>query len=252
MDLRYPKKIRPDKPTGRRPRRAAVLACATILATVGMVAAGKAPSAWACTTTTHCYAVSLSNGGDNYGELATININCLYIKSDSDNFVTNELWDQSGNGKYWEEDGAMSGSLGANSQGKYWNRELFYADSRPNGGSFHWHPTAATGDEGWAVEIEYVGNNTWDLESGGAWWTSIDQPMFSDGASTVAGSEYTANPGQDSMRNVGSVSGIEWENSAGNWIPEGSSMSSGGEVGTDWIDPVYYPDSSAVSWSGPC
>jgi hypothetical protein len=253
MDLRYPKKIRPDKPTGRRPRRAAVLACATILATVGMVAAGKAPSAWACTSVSHCYAMGQSNGGDNYGESATININCLYINNDSDNFVTNELWDQSGDAKYWEETGAMSGSLGSNSQGKYWSRELFWADERPNGGSFHWHPVAATGDESWAVEIAYVGNNTWDVYSGGAWYTSTAQPMFSDGASTNAGSEYTVNSGQAGLRDVGSVSAVEWENSAGNWIPVGGSMSSDGELGTDaWINPVYYPDSSTVTWSGPC
>lgn len=217
-----------------------------------MVAAGKAPSAWACTTTSHCYALGQANGPDNYGQWADINISCLYINNDSDNFVTNELWDQSGNDEYWEEDGAISGSLGANSGGNYYNRELFWADSRPNGGSFHFHPVATTGDQTWTVEMEYVGDDTWDLYSGNSWEVSTGQPLYSDSAHTTAGTEYTVNSGVDSMRDVGSVSSIEWEDSSGNWHLEGGSMGSGTAGPGPWISPSYSSSSSTVSWAGPC
>jgi hypothetical protein len=250
MNYCYPKKIRHDRSTGWRPRRAAVLACATILTSVGMVAAGKAPSAWACDTSDHCYAVGQAVGGDNYGELADINISCLYINDASTNFVTNELWDSANSNPvtYWEEDGAISGA-GTNG---YNNRELFWADSRPNGGGYHFHPIAATGDDSYLVEITWVGNDTWDVYSDGTFWTSTDQPMYSDGAVTFAGSEYTVNSDQDSMRDVGSVSSVEWQSSNGSWHLEGGSMS-GVTLGPGpWISPSYSPSSSTASWSGPC
>src|SRR5450756_1419505 len=71
-------RIRRYLPSGRRTRHTAALLSVTIMTTIGMVVAGKAPSALACDINNHCYAVSSAVGADNYGVGATISISCLY------------------------------------------------------------------------------------------------------------------------------------------------------------------------------
>jgi hypothetical protein len=253
MDYQCPPKIRPHLPFGRRKRHTAALLSISIVAAIGMVAVGKAPSAFACDPSggDHCYAEAQAGGPDNYGESANINISCLYAPNDEPNFVTNELWDASGNATYWIEAGAISG-YGYNNP-NYFTRELFYEDSRPNGGSIHFHPVEAVNPASYPVEITWVGDNTWDVWVDGLLYQSTSQPMFSDGAITEAGTEYTFASGAG-MRDVGSVSDVEWQSANGNWHDEGNSMAAVTPSGPGaYIDSISYaPSSSTFSWTGPC
>jgi len=243
-------RIRRYLPSGRRTRHTAALLSVTIMTTIGMVVAGKAPSALACDINNHCYAVSSAVGADNYGVGATISISCLYAPNSYPNFLTNELWDASGNEQYWVEAGAISG-YGYNNQ-NYYSRELFWEDSRPNGGSIHFHPVEAVNPANYYVAVTWAGNNTWDVDVNGNQYASTSQPMFSGGAVTLAGTEYTFNQG-NGMRDIGHVYDVEWRSANGNWHPQNASMGADLPSGPSaYITPTYDASTSSVSWTGPC
>jgi hypothetical protein len=241
---------------GRGKRHTAALLSVSVVAAIGIVGVGNAPSAWACSTASHCWAKAIAGGPDNYGEFADINISCLYIPNAvNGDVVTNELWDASGNYAYWIEAGAVSGYLQPSDS--YYNRELFYAYKSPDVYGFHSFPVQAAGDATYPVEMTWVGNNSWDVYVNTHMYTVTQQPMFSDGAVTQAGTEYSPAEDKDGIRDVGSISNIEWQSSNGNWHYEGASMheipASDSVSGPGaWINPTYNTDTSTVSWVGPC
>jgi hypothetical protein len=239
-----------DLPSGRRTRRTVTLLGVCIVAALGMVAAGTAPSAWACGLSNHCYAMGQASGPANYGQQATISINCLYAPNDGA-FVTNEMWD--GNGTYWVEAGAISGH-GYNST-TYFSRELFWEDSRPGSMNVHFHPVQAANPASYYVAMYYVGSNTWDLDVNGWSEQSTGQPLFSGRVYTQGGTEYTYNSGSG-FRDVGQVQNIQWASSDGIFHAEGGSMQpvAGGQYANSgaFIVPNYNSSTSTASWTGPC
>lgn len=252
MGEHHPSSIRHIPATGRRALRgAAYLACA-FLAAAGMVATGKAPAAWACDSSyyDHCYAVAAASGPGNYGGYGEISDPCLYMPNDGADHVSAEIWDMSSNEEYWTEVGITSG-LG-------YYHQWFWADSRPNGGGYNFHPVGGTASGGpLPVETTYVGNNQWYIYGGNSFTqlgTSINQPASSSGTSWF-GTEYTVNPGAG-MRDVGTISNLEWESKAGVWYPE-NGLAQNRNYGppppnTSWIFGNYNSSGDYETWNGPC
>jgi hypothetical protein len=110
-----------------------ILALAIIGLTLGMRAAPA--DACAISSGNHCYGVAYwPNSSTNYGSTGNIEFHCLYDGSPSNSFTDEELWngtDNSGNLAYWVEVGGAYGY--PNGATRYW----FWADNRPNGGSYH-------------------------------------------------------------------------------------------------------------------
>jgi hypothetical protein len=235
-------------------RRIAVVLALTIPATAGVIAAGAAQDAWACSDSNganHCYAVAYVNTGVNYGAFGYINLHCQYQPNNA-NFATNEIWDVNSSNAYWIEDGVISG----NDFGTYFARHWFWADSRPGGG-FNFHAPSnlqeANNNTNYAVEIYYVGSHTWTVQGANGdviLGNSTNQtyiPNFLE-----SGTEYLG-ASNSGIRNIGHVSSLEHEDTSNNWYYWGTDGYTAGAGGPGaYIQPSYNQTSSTTSWSGPC
>lgn len=249
MDKNCPR-IRHVPPSGRA-WRAAVCLSVTVAAAIGMVAAGKAPSASACDINNHCYALAQASGPANEGGYGQLYYNCLYMPNNGE-FANQEMWDASTNATYWTEVGIKSG-IGY--YGNYYTKEWFWADSRPNGGGYNEHEIGSTapGSTYLPVETTYVGNNTWYIYGGNSFTqigTSTNQPDSSSGLSEW-GTEYTAGSGSG-IRDIGSVYNLEWEGQNGAWNSE-NGLAYDAESGAGaYITPNYNASGDYLSFTGPC
>jgi hypothetical protein len=233
----------------RRRWRAVAWVGVTVLG-LGMVAWSAAPAS-ACSTSNgdHCYAIEYSSGGTNHGAFGELYVGCLYMPNNG-NRVNNEIWEENDPATYWTEVGVTSGIA---YNGDYYNKQWFWADSRPNGGSYHEHEigqTATAGDY-YDVETYWIGNNEWAIYGGNSFTqigTSTSNPVTSSG-STDAGTEYTVNNASSGIRDVGAVYNIEWLGTNGVWHDVGSA---GSGYFNGWIGGSYNASGSYVTWSGPC
>jgi hypothetical protein len=238
----------PGRLVSRRQWRAGAGLGVAVVMVLGMVA-WSAPPASACSTSSHCYAEESSSGGTNDGAYGELDVTCLYMPNNG-NFANNEIWDSNDSATDWTEVGVKSG-IGYD--GDYYNKEWFWADSRPNGGGYHEHEigqTATAGDE-YSVETIYIGDNEWAIYGGNSFTqigTSTSNPDSSSGA-TLGGTEYTAANASSGIRDVGGVYNIEWEGSNGEWHDVGSA---GSGYFNGWIGGSYNASGSYVTWSGPC
>jgi hypothetical protein len=240
----------------RLARRAAMCLCVAALVATGTGVAGQASQAWACDTSAHpnhhCYAFAQASGSVNHGGYGQLSDNCLYMPP-SQNFVTQEIWDGNGAGKYWTEVGLISGGF----DGGYYSHQWFWGDSRPiDGGGFNFHAVDGTAGPGgpFPVETTYIGNNEWNVYGGTfltLLGTSTNQPETSSGVSSF-GTEYTANPGSG-MRDLGTQYNLQWQGTGGQWHYEGGlAHARNAGPGPFQVTPAYNPSNSSVSLGGPC
>lgn len=240
---------------GSRVWRGAILLGLTLLVAAGIIATAPAPGAFACASPNgqHCYAQVVDSVGQNYGAYGNIYAGCLYLPNNSTHAsVTDEMWDTSSDSAYWIEVGLTSGAA-YNSSG-YAYRNWFWADSRPGAGYHIHYPNVGSAGYGtYAVEIYYEGSNSWGVIGGNSSTligTSTNQPVSST-YNIVAGTEYMASS-TSGIRDVGSVSGIEYQDTGSNWnyIGYGGSQENLGPG--YYINGSYDGGSSTSSWSGPC
>jgi hypothetical protein len=253
--LRYlNKSVHRGAPFSRRIRRGGALFGVALLAAIGLVAAGRAPAAFACTNTNspddHCYAI-YGNSTADLGVAGNLDIVCSYMP-DNTYRVDQEIWDESTNGLYWTEVGVISG-VGYN--GTYYSKHWYWADSRPDGGGYNEHEVDGTAntETSYPIEIQWEGNDTWYAYGGNTYaqiGTSTGNPLTDSGYMN-AGTEYTANSG-DGMRDVGNIADLTYENLSDVWYPWLSlAYPNSGGPGY-WITPSYNTSTSTVSWTGPC
>lgn len=236
-------------------RRTALVLALALPASAWMIIAGAVQQASACSDTNssnHCYAEAVnSNTNTNHGIYGQVDVHCLY-EPNNGNFATNEIWDADSTAHYWEEAGIISG---VDPNSNYDNKVWFWADSRPNGGNFHFHlPNAnqANTDTVYPTEVTFVGSQTWYLYGGNSFFqigTSINQS--SSLSSGRGGTEYLGGS-SSGIRNVGNVYTLERESTNNNWLNWGQG-GFGFNTGPDWyINGTYDTSNSHESWSGPC
>jgi hypothetical protein len=233
-------------------RRAAIVLALAILAAAGMIAAGAAPDAWACTDSNisnHCYAVAQVNTPVNWGAAGYINLRCLY-QPNNGNIASNELWDADTN-HHWIEAGAVAG---VDYNGYYDNKNWFWADARPGDG-YHYHSFTNTvplnTDE--FVEIVYARGEVWDIYGGpyflGKSTTNSVSPTYES-----AGSEYLG-ASNSGIRDIGHVSGLQWIDDKlvfHDWGGNGFALQLSQSGPGAYITAQYDASSSYLGWSGPC
>lgn len=232
-------------------RRAAVVVALAIPAAVGMIAAGAAPDAWACSDSNlsnHCYAIAEVNPPVvNWGAAGSINLHCLY-QPNNGNIASNEMWDADSS-HHWIEAGAAAGD---DPNGYYDNKNWFWADARPGDGYyFHTFSNTVPLNTDEFVEIVYARGQVWDIYGGpyflGKSTTNSMSPTYE-----AAGSEYigTSNSG---LRDIGHVSGLQWIDSSynfHNWGGSGFAVPLSQSGPGAYITAQY--SSSYVGWTGPC
>jgi hypothetical protein len=236
-----------------RKRRVFSCLAVAVLGAGGLIA-WSAPSAFACGTDEGdaCYAIANAVKADLavYGE---VYLTCNYVPNNS-TFVTNEIWDGDSAGDAWTEAGVFTGY--AYNHSAYYSKTWFWADERPNEGYNEWPVSGAspTTNTYYPVEIQWAGNNTWDIYGGnstGMIGQSTSQPLTSSG-SMDAGTEYTA-PSGTGMRNVGKVGSLQYESIQDAWYSWGTLGKADADEGPGgYVTPVYSPSASQVTWNGPC
>jgi hypothetical protein len=223
------------------------LALALPMATWMIIAAAPDASA-SCSPSHHCWATyDNANANTNHGIFGSLNAHCLHMPSGNGSFVTNQIWDTSSNGAFWEEVGLYSG-VGFNIPDG--DRNWFWGDSRPGSNFFeHNSPTQATLDTNYRTKVEFAGNNTWNIFGDGNyshWGTSVNQSATL--VTGEAGSEYSAGSGSG-MRDVGHIGDLQRKSSSDTWFSWGNNVVPGN---TDFIISTWDGSSSTVSWTGPC
>lgn len=236
------------------PRKALAIILALPLAGIALAVA-PAPAAMACSMTDHCYAIANDSMGHNNGMTGMIYFTCLH-SADSSNFVTNEMWDNTGSGGplnvYWTEVGVFDG-LDPQTTSTDYTRTWFWADFRPGDTNVNIHipPGFREADFStvYPAKISFNGGSSkaWSVFGGDSdvfMGTSSSQPNNTTNA--YAGTEYTDGQG---LRDSGYNNDLAWYDSnnsahlfAGNAAPweKGPNAS---------INPSYDHATSTVSWA---
>lgn len=238
-------------------RRTAVTLALALPTTAGLIIVVAVPQASACSDSNganHCYSVGLNlNGNTNHGVYGEVDVHCLY-QPNNGNFATNEIWDvSSGNPpNYWEEAGIISG---VDPNSNYDNKNWFWADSRPNGGNFHFHLAPvkqANTDTAYPTEAEYAGGQTWNIFGANAFvqiGTSINQSATIIGAE--GGTEYLGGS-SSGIRDIGNIYNLQRKSSSNTWYSWGSNAFDSDSGPGHYTTGSYNGTTSHESWSGPC
>jgi hypothetical protein len=234
-------------------RKALAITLALPLVAV-VLAVAPASAAMACSLNSHCYAIGEDDMGHNNGALGTIYFTCLH-SADSSDFVTNEIWDNTGSGGplnvYWVEVGVVDGVDPQTSVDH--TRSWFWADFRPGDTTINTHFPSGFGEA--AFSTSYPASIVFDGGSSKAWavfggdsdvliGTSTSQPNNTTDA--YAGTEYSDGQG---LRASGNVSALTWYDSNFGTHRFGANGYTR-ELGPNAsIDPGYASSSSTVSWA---
>ena len=234
-------------------RRAALVLVLALPAATWMIVAAvpDASAASSCSPTSHCWATyDNKNTNTNHGIFGKVEANCLYMPKGNGSFVTNQIWDTSSGGYYWEEAGLYAG-VGSNIS--YGNKNWFWADSRPGGGiNEHDSSTTANTNTSYRTKVEYQGNNTWYIYGNGNY--SHFGTSTSQSATLItgeAGTEYSAGSGSG-IRDVGNVSDLQRKTSSNPWYSWGNNVTPGNVGSGYYITAFWNSSSNQVYWSGPC
>jgi hypothetical protein len=235
-------------------RKRVVLVLAVTLPVSAWIFMAGAMPASACSdsnSSNHCYAQATNfNSNTNHGVAGQINFHCLY-QPNNGNFATQEIWDASSAGTYWEETGIISG---VDPNSNYDTKDWFWADSRPNGGNFHFHLAniKANSDTTYPAQITFVGNQTWDLYGGNS-FVLLGQSINQSSTLTIdiGGTEYLGGSGSG-IRDVGNIYTLQRESTNNNWLNWGSGAGNGDLGPGNYINGSYDTDTSHESWNGPC
>jgi hypothetical protein len=219
-----------------------------------VLAVAPATAAMACTVSNDCHSIVEDDMGHNNGVLGTIYFTCLH-SPDSSDFVTNEMWDNTGSGgplgAYWVEDGVVDGVDPQN--GVDHTRNWFWADFRPGDTNINIHFPSGFGEA--AYSTSYPASIAFDGGSSQAWavfggdsdvlmGTSTSQPNNTTDA--YSGTEYSDGQG---LRDSGNVSALTYYDSSfgthrfgihGYFRELGPNAS---------VNPLYDNSSSTVSWA---
>jgi hypothetical protein len=226
-----------------------VLAASFLLAGL-IVAAGAAPNAMACSnpSSDHCYAEAEDDDiGTNNGAYAILDVGCMYAPSDVR--LNDTLWDWTGS-DYWVEVGGLEGlGYDGNDHNKVW----YWADMRPNGGSYHEHYYGSIDQSTYLqVQVEWEGSSTWSVFGGNGFTllgNSTSQPNNSGSAGFgTAGTEYTGT----GIRDTGNISDIQYLDTNYNfhlWGSDGHQETFGPG---HFVPGSYNNTVSTETWSGPC
>src|SRR5262249_48597049 len=147
---------------------------------------------------------------------------------DNGNNASDEIWDSSVSGSYWEEIGIISGK---DPNGNYDTRKWFWADNRPNGGGYHFHlwtPSPAKTGTSYGALIAYdTPKKTWALAGGDRYaqiGTSTGQTAQL--TSGTAGTLYSGGR-HSGIRDAGNIRNLKWEFANGSWHNWGTAADGG-------------------------
>jgi hypothetical protein len=151
-------------------RRLLVFPLATVLVALPLMwFPGSVAYASSDCAPTHCYGYAgWFYAPSMHGGRADIFTDCISLDpydADSGDFVTTELWvgtNGQGDGSDWVEEGEIFG------RGHH-DLRWFWADQRPNGGGFNYHPSGLSTNRNttYTASIFYIGNNTWSVKRDG-------------------------------------------------------------------------------------
>ena len=231
-------------------RRAALVLTLALPTSAWMIIAGAVPQASACDQNSHCYAEAQNfNTNTNHGVYGILNVHCLY-EPNNGNFANIEMWDVNSSGNNWVEAGIKSG---VDYHGVYRNKNWFWADKRP-GYNYSEHDSSVTAstDTNYSTEIQFAGNNEWDVYGENSfvqYGTST-----SNSATLVQGLEGTEYLGSSTsgIRDIGNIYNLERKSSSNTWYFWGGNAQNY-DLGTgNYINGHYDTSASHEYWSGPC
>jgi hypothetical protein len=173
-----------------------------------------------CPLTSHPYSIAQMTSASYGGYTTVYVVHGSAADWTSGAFVDEELWvgtDNGPPGSNWVEVGYTYGNLtGYTGPGPNW----FWADQRPNGGSYNEHLTTFPNPSNYwnqniSVAASYTGSNTWKVYIGGTHQgTSTANPGVS--GYLQAGLEACTSSGSSYLN--GSVDGsLEWQDYTGAW-----------------------------------
>lgn len=230
-------------------RRTIIILALALLAPAWMTIIGATPQASACDVNNHCYAQAQNaNGNTNHGVYGEPYVHCLY--QPGGNRANNEIWDTNSSASNWVEAGITSG---VDYNGTYRNKNWFWADKRP-GYNYAEHDTSveAGTDTAYPTEIEFAGNDTWNVygeNSFAHFGTSTNNSATI--VTGIAGTEYWGGS-TSGIRDIGSVYNLERKSSSNTWYSWGSNAQNF-DLGTgNYINGHYDGSTAREYWSGPC
>ncbi len=192
--------------------------------------------------------------GHNNGALGTISFTCLNSPTDKD-FVTNEIWDDTGTGgpygTYWAEVGVADGLL---SDGNQYTRNWFWADIKPGDKQVNLHVPSGFAEAAYSTDyptsILFDGDDSksWTVVGGNSGvYLGTSYPQPNETTNINAGTEFS--DAQD-LRDSGSVSSLEYQNYKSvslDWGSLGAAVAPKGA--NNDITSDYDSKTSTASWS---
>ena len=171
-------------------------------------AAVHAPTASACSATSHCYGIASSVDGNGFaGGSVYDRTNCINLASGAE-FVTNELWAVTSNGARWIEGGIGKGAqLGTGGLQYFWGRN----DPNLNPSFMSWNLGAAPANTYEPVTLE-LSSGQWYVFNDGVWnhTSAVTTPV----STLQAGIETNSN----NTSSWGSESSMERMENGGSWV----------------------------------